>query len=76
MCVHMYVCAYVCVCVYRAEVDLLSELLREEVLKVRKLMCALILATDMSKHFDHISKSRLRRLSPDFDYFNDESDRE
>lgn len=59
-----------------AETNIFASLSRAEYIAVRKLMITFILATDMAKHFELISKSRIRRQSPEFDMRSGEIDRQ
>ncbi|EZG66653.1 phosphdiesterase [Gregarina niphandrodes] len=57
------------------EVHLFVNLTADENRSIRKMMQQLILITDMGKHFDFISRLRLRRSNPDFDMMLNESDK-
>jgi len=50
-----------------AGVDMLGHLTREDRMNVRSQIIEYILATDMSEHFEMLSKFRVRMESPDFD---------
>eukprot|EP01053_Blabericola_migrator_P002266 Blabericola_migrator_1__2265@NODE_1626_length_4142_cov_67_299877_g1059_i0_p1_GENE_NODE_1626_length_4142_cov_67_299877_g1059_i0NODE_1626_length_4142_cov_67_299877_g1059_i0_p1_ORF_typecomplete_len383_score59_53PDEase_I/PF00233_19/1_6e61HD/PF01966_22/0_055Phosducin/PF02114_16/1_5_NODE_1626_length_4142_cov_67_299877_g1059_i012442392 len=58
------------------EVNILGSLSRVEYIALRKILITLILSTDMSKHFELLSKARVRRVSPEFDSRMNEQDRQ
>merc|ERR1719253_581899 len=57
------------------EASLLKDLNRADKASLRAQIIELILATDMSEHFEIISKFRVKRDSPDFDAEKNEADR-
>merc|ERR1711939_554589 len=57
------------------EAGLLKDLSRSDKASIRSQIIEYILATDMSEHFEIISKFRVKRDSPDFDATQNESDR-
>eukprot|EP01054_Gregarina_sp_Poly1_P001913 Gregarina_sp_Poly_1__1912@NODE_149_length_12634_cov_195_682741_g133_i0_p12_GENE_NODE_149_length_12634_cov_195_682741_g133_i0NODE_149_length_12634_cov_195_682741_g133_i0_p12_ORF_typecomplete_len127_score18_18PDEase_I/PF00233_19/8_4e30_NODE_149_length_12634_cov_195_682741_g133_i088969276 len=58
------------------EVNIFGSLSKVEYMAVRKIMITLILSTDMSKHYELLSKARVRRVSPEFDSRTNEQDRQ
>lgn len=57
------------------DTNVLAFFTHAEYTTIRKIIIQMILSTDMSKHFEIISKSRVRRASPQFDIKEQEQDR-
>lgn len=58
------------------ETNIFGSLSKVEYMAIRKLLITMILSTDMSKHFELLSKARVRRVSPEFDSRTNEQDRQ
>merc|ERR1711879_371056 len=58
-----------------SEASLVKDLSRADKASLRSQIIEYILATDMSEHFEIISKFKVKRDSPDFDAAANESDR-
>ncbi|EZG61398.1 putative phosphodiesterase [Gregarina niphandrodes] len=58
------------------DINILSKLSRDELMTTRKFLVEFLLALDMSRHFEMVSKSRVRRASPEFNPIDDVNDRD
>lgn len=66
---------FFCVTFGSPETDVLQNVNVDERKQFRKIVEELILATDMQKHFEAISKSRVRRASAEFNAAKNTGDR-